>query len=73
MPNDKDEMNDIKCGIEDDLFKKGHNDYVITVADVIKYVTHLKQGKTDGEKGLMSDNIIYGTHSLYVLCINYCF
>ncbi len=60
MPYDKDEMNDIKRGIEDDLFKRGHNDYVITVA-------HLKQGKTNGEEGLMSDNIIHGTHSLYVL------
>ncbi len=60
-------MNDIKCGIEDDLFKRGHNDYVITVADVSKYVAHLKQGKTDGKEGLMSDNIIHRTHSLYVL------
>ncbi len=57
------------CGIEEDLFKRGHNDYVITVADVIKSVDHLKQGKTYGEEGLMSDNIIYGTHSLYVLLI----
>ncbi len=44
-----------------------HNDYVITVADVIKSIAHLKQGKTYGEDGLMSDNIIHGTHSLYVL------
>ncbi len=67
VPYDKDEMNDIKCGIEDDLFKRGHNDYVISVADVIKSLAHLKQFKTDGEEGLMSDNIIHGTHSLYVL------
>ncbi len=68
VPYDKDEMNDIKCGIEDDLFKRGHNDYVIAVVDVIKSVAHLKQAKTDdGEKGLMSDNIIHGTHSFYVL------
>ncbi len=60
-------MNDIKCRIEDDLFKRGHNDYVIRVADVIKSLAHLKQGKTDGEEGLMSDNIIHGTNSLYVL------
>ncbi len=64
---DKYEMNDMKCAIEDDLFKRGHNDYVITVADVIKSVAHLKQGKTGGEEGLMSDNIIHGIHSLYVL------
>ncbi len=64
---DKDEMNDVKCGIEDDLFKRGHNDYIIAVTDAIKYVAHLKQGKTDGEEGLMSDNIIHGTHSFYVL------
>ncbi len=67
VPYDKDEKNDIKCGIEDDLFKRGHNDYVITVADVIKSVAHLKQGKTDGEEGHMSDNITHGTDSLYVL------
>ncbi len=69
MLHDKDEMNDIKCGIENDLFERGHNDYVITVADLIKSLAHLKQGKTDGEEGLMSDNIIHGTHSLslYVL------
>ncbi len=59
-------MNDIKYGTEDDLFKIGHNDYVITVADVIKSVAHLKQGKIDGKEGLISDNIIHGTHSLYV-------
>ncbi len=47
--------------------KRGHNNYVIKVADVIKSLAHLKQGKTDGEEGLMSDNIIHGTHSLYVL------
>ncbi len=66
MPYDNDEMNDIKCGIEDDLFKRGHNGYVITVTDVIKSLAHLKQGKIDGEEGLISDNIIHGTHSLYV-------
>ncbi len=64
VPYDKDEMNDIKCGFEDDLYKRGHNDYVITLADVIKSVAHLKQVKTDGEEGFMSDNIIHGTHSL---------
>ncbi len=37
------------------------------MADVIKSVAHLKQGKTDGEEGLMFDNIIHGTYSLYVL------
>ncbi len=37
------------------------------MADVINAVAHLKQGKTDGEKELMSDNIIHRTHSLYVL------
>ncbi len=47
VPYDKDEMNDIKCGIEDDLFKIGHNDYGITVADVIESVDHLKRCKTD--------------------------
>ncbi len=26
VPYDKDGMNDIKSGIEDDLFKRGHND-----------------------------------------------
>ncbi len=41
MPYDKDEMNDIKCGIVDDLFKRGHNDYLIIVADVIKSLAHL--------------------------------
>ncbi len=40
---------------------------VITVADVIKSVANLTQGKTNGEEGFMSDNIIHGTHSLYVL------
>ncbi len=49
MPYDRNVMNDIKCGIGDDLFQRGHNDYVITVADVIKFVAHLKQVKTDGE------------------------
>ncbi len=37
------------------------------MADVIKTVVHLKQGKTDGEEALISDNIIHGTHSLYLL------
>ncbi len=60
-------MNDIKCGIEDDLFQRGHHDYVIAEAAVIKPVAPIKQGKTDEEEGLMSDNIIHGTHNLYVL------
>ncbi len=60
-------MNDIKYEIEDDLVKCGHNNYVITVANIIKVIAHLKQDKTDGDDGLMSDNIIHGTHSLYVL------
>ncbi len=67
VPYDKDAMNDIKCGIQDDLFKRDHNDYGITVADVIKYVAHLKESNTDGEAGLISDNIIQGTHSFYIL------
>ncbi len=67
VPYGNDKMNDIKYGIENDLFKRYHNDYVITVADVIKSVANLTQDKTDGEEGLMSDNIIHGTHSLYVL------
>ncbi len=37
------------------------------MADVIKSLAHLKQGNTDGEEGLIYDNIIHGTHSLYVL------
>ncbi len=31
-----------------------------------KAVAHLKGGKSDGEEGLMSDNVINGTHALYV-------
>ncbi len=63
MTYDKDEMIDVKCGIEDALFKRGHNDYVITVTDVIKVVNHLIQGMTDGDEGLVSDNSFHGIHS----------
>ncbi len=64
VSDDKDEINDIKCEIEDDFLKRVHNDNVF-VTDVTKAVRHVKEGKTDENEGPMSDNI-HGTHSLYV-------
>ncbi len=67
VPYDKDDMSDIKSQMNNDIKKENNTDYVIIVVDVVKAIEHLKQGKSGGEEGLWSDNIIHGTHTLYVL------
>ena len=41
--------------------------YFVLVHDVIKAISHLKHGKSDGHGGLCSDSIINAPHSLIVI------
>ncbi len=48
--------------------KKSSNyvQYMINVQDIIKCIKHLKASKSDGDEGLMSDNIINAPRRLSV-------
>ncbi len=67
VPYNKDDMCDIKSQMNNNIKKGNNTDYVLTVADVVKAIEHRKQGKSGGEEGIWSDNLIHGTHTLYVL------
>ena len=47
--------------------KCNEENYNITVHDVMNAVTHLKDGKSDGYEGLLSNHFIYGNRQLYVV------
>ncbi len=65
---DEVEMNNIKDKIQRCIQQDNDKVYDINVVDVKKAVKHLKLGKSDGEEGLFSDNIIHAPHILHV-CI----
>ncbi len=44
-----------------------YNDYIVTEEEVAKAVGHLKNGKADGDKGMMSDHVIIGPRRLWTL------
>ena len=44
--------------------------HIINVSDVTACVKHLKSNKSDGNEGLSSNHIIYGSSSLF--STNYC-
>ncbi len=64
---DQSEINDIKCIIYAKLQNDVQQNYSVNVYDVVKAISHLKYGTSDGEEGLWSDHLIHGTHNLYVM------
>lgn len=67
VPFNQADMDKIKEDIDSSLKTAPKCDYSITVHDVIKSVSHLKSGKSDGYEGLCSDNLIHAPHSLFVI------
>ena len=67
VPYDTSDMKFIEREIMSSVQKCNDESYNITVHDVMNAVTHLKDGKSDGYKGLSSDHFIHGNRQLYVL------
>ena len=56
-------MDDIKDNVNSKLGQSMNIKYAVLVHDVIKAISHLKHGKSDGHEGLCSDSIINAPHS----------
>ena len=66
VPYNEQEMTDIKHKIQQQLQNESNVNYFISVSEVIKSVSCLKKGKSDGSEGLYSDHLINASHTLYV-------
>ncbi len=44
-----------------------HQNYSVNLHDVVRAINDLKNGLSDGEDSLWSDNLIYDTHNVYVM------
>ena len=67
VPYDTCEIKCIESSVLSRILNSSCSDYIITVADVMNAIAHLKSGKSDGSEGLFSDHFIYGTHRYYVI------
>jgi hypothetical protein len=66
-PSDQDNMDKIEEFITSQVPLSKHEDYVVSEEEVKEAVNMLKQGKSDGDKGLLSDHIINGPNILFTL------
>ena len=73
VPYDKGSMCDLKRQIRSDIINKcekgkcNNHCSAVSVYDVIQAVKRMKHGKSDSTRIFCTDNIIHGSHKLYVL------
>ena len=67
VPYNAYDMSNIKCKIDKRIKSCHHDRYQVNVNELVTAVKHLKTGKSDGEEGLYSDNIINAPHRFYVI------
>jgi hypothetical protein len=60
-------MNQVKAYVDNELHNTSLADHLITEAEVAKAIDHLKKGKADGNKGLLSDHLKHVPKRMHVL------
>ncbi len=66
-PSEQANIKKIEDFITNQVPLSNYKDRIVTEEDVTEAVSILKQGKSDGDKGLLSDNIIHGSKVLFTL------
>ena len=67
VPSSDDEMNKINGYIDDTIQMTQLCDHIIFESDVTKAINHLKDGKSDGDKGLISNHVKYAPKRLHAI------
>ena len=62
VPSDTSAMGSIKDQICTQLQNKRDHDFCITIDEIVKAVNTLKHEKTDGDKGFMSNHLLYASN-----------
>ncbi len=57
VPSDESKINNIKDFIEENVIQCNHSDFIVTEEEISKAIHELKNGKSDGDKGLISDHV----------------
>jgi len=66
VPSDETVIEDIKHDIVKELESYNGDDQVVRVEDISKAISKLKQNKADGDRGLISNHVIFAPHILRV-------
>ena len=67
MPSSSDEINDIHGYIDDTIQNTDLCHHIIFESDVTNAINHLKDGKSDGNKGLISNHVKYAPKRLHAI------